>query len=407
MWMRRLSQNLREVWIEAVALCGLRYPAFVYGGGLSRDEIPVFCLHGVDAESFTPELAHLAENGYVTLSADELYDAVTGGPPAPKRSVMLTFDDGDQSVWTIGVPLLARYGMRATLFVIPGRTPGDSLTRPTLDDVWSGRITNTAFAQALAGTPTLMTWPEIIAAQASGILDLQSHSMTHALVFTSPQVMEFVNPSVRSVHPFELPLFRTAEGADALDTAPPLGTPLYRSAPGLSTRVRYLESAAVRQACVDYVAEHGGETFFARPQWREALQHVETEARSRWDGAPRYETPAERRAALLRELATSKRAIEERLPGHTVRHFCYPWGYGLPELADVAKEAGYVTSFWLDAHRCWSRVLRVGHDAHRIPRLGEGWIMSLPGTGRSSFASRMVEKVKRRFTEGSPYLTHA
>ncbi len=402
---QRIAHNLREIATEIVAVAGLRYPGFVYGGPLRKGEVPVFCLHTVEEQHFESQLLYLKHNGYTTLSTDEFYAVITRRRPAPERCVLLTFDDGWRSVWTTALPLLRRYGMRATLFVIPRRTPSTALLRPNLEDIWNGKVTRETFALSIQDTPDLMTWQEIAAAHESGVLDIQSHSLTHGLVYTRPEIVDFIHPELlEKLHPNEIPLLRNGAG-DYWTDKPLSGTPLYRSAPGLAVRTRYLESCQVRKTCVDYVAANGGEVFFRKPVWRAQLSRIEASARALAQDAG-YETRQERTAAVNRELTESKREIEQHLPGHRVRHFCLPWGYALSEVVDFLRKAGYLTNFWLDAPGCWSRCMRIGGDPLRIPRLGENWIRLLPGSQRDSLAFLLLAKLRRRFTQGSSYLTH-
>ena len=99
-----------------------RYPPFVTGGELPRGDVPVFVFHGAEPDSFSRKLAHLAENGYVTLSADEYVAVLRGQRKPEERAVVLTFDDGRGSVWSVAAPLLRRHGMKAVVFLVPGRT---------------------------------------------------------------------------------------------------------------------------------------------------------------------------------------------------------------------------------------------------------------------------------------------
>src|SRR5688500_1473809 len=96
-----------------------RYPPFVTGGPLPQGHIPVFVFHSLEPHRFARQLTHLADNGYVTLSADEYAQNLLGGRPAPARAVVLTFDDGRGSLWSVGYPLLRRFGMRGIVFLVP------------------------------------------------------------------------------------------------------------------------------------------------------------------------------------------------------------------------------------------------------------------------------------------------
>ncbi|MCX6375006.1 MAG: polysaccharide deacetylase family protein, partial [Armatimonadetes bacterium] len=113
---KKSIKNLREIASTALDLILLRYPGFVYGESCSR-AMPVFCFHGVEPESFEAMLAFLDTNGYVTLDADQYYALVTGLESAPQNAVVLTFDDGWGSLWSIGSPLLKRYAVKIVVFL--------------------------------------------------------------------------------------------------------------------------------------------------------------------------------------------------------------------------------------------------------------------------------------------------
>src|SRR3954471_8779691 len=75
------------------------YPAFLFGGSIG-DQLPVFHLHEVTAGWLEPRLRHLAENGYRTVTCDEIARlAIDGVRPGP-RAVALTFDDAWESAWS-------------------------------------------------------------------------------------------------------------------------------------------------------------------------------------------------------------------------------------------------------------------------------------------------------------------
>ena len=52
--------------------------------------------------SFERRLAHLKDNRYETLSADEYLAVLEGAAYPPERAVLLTFDDGRGSLWSVG-----------------------------------------------------------------------------------------------------------------------------------------------------------------------------------------------------------------------------------------------------------------------------------------------------------------
>lgn len=389
--LRKLGRGAREAWEVPRDLLLRRYPPFVTGGDLPRGDVPVFVFHGAEPASFARKLAHLADNGYVTLSADEHLAVLQGRRQAPPRAVVLTFDDGRGSVRSVAAPLLERHGMKAVVFLVPGRVgsrPGP--LPPTLEDVAAGRADETALLRREEGDGALLSWEEIEALARTGLFEFQSHSLRHARVHTGPQLAGFVTPaSRRGYDAFDQPLLREGE-RDLLGEEAPLGAPLLRSAPRTSEATRFFEDPAVREACVAEVAGSGGEGFFLRSDWEARLRRLF--ARARVSG--RLETPDERTAAIRTELAESRRLLAERT-GRPVRHLCYPWHAAGPTARRLAVETGYETAYCGKVPGV--PVTRPGGDPRSIARIGEDYLELLPGSGRATLAEVLRRKWVRRF----------
>jgi peptidoglycan/xylan/chitin deacetylase (PgdA/CDA1 family) len=67
---------------------------------------------------FEAHLVALAENGYTTISLYDLVAFLNQGTPLPDKPVILTFDDGYRDNFDHAFPLLVKYGMKATFFVV-------------------------------------------------------------------------------------------------------------------------------------------------------------------------------------------------------------------------------------------------------------------------------------------------
>ena len=99
---------------------------------LSQDEIstqvPILMYHHlsedvtnsemVSPEQFEAQIRALAEAGYTGISFDELQAYVLRGELLPEKPVVITFDDGYRSNYTLAYPILQKYGMKATIFAI-------------------------------------------------------------------------------------------------------------------------------------------------------------------------------------------------------------------------------------------------------------------------------------------------
>src|SRR6185369_11327649 len=102
--------------------------------------------------------------------------------------VALCFDDAWASLWTVAAPLLERYGLTAITYAIPARIEDAPACRPLV---------------ANAGVPgtdsPFVTWPELRALHASGVVDVQCHTETHSMVFCSTRLTGFVTPEYSRV----------------------------------------------------------------------------------------------------------------------------------------------------------------------------------------------------------------
>lgn len=74
----------------------------------------------LSTESFKEQLDYLKNNGYKTLTMQEFYDWKVGNLEIPKKSVLLTIDDGAMGTDTHLPAILEEYQMHASLFLITG-----------------------------------------------------------------------------------------------------------------------------------------------------------------------------------------------------------------------------------------------------------------------------------------------
>jgi peptidoglycan/xylan/chitin deacetylase (PgdA/CDA1 family) len=385
----RIGRQAREAWEVPRDLLLGRYPAFVTGGALPRGHVPVFVFHSLEPESFSRKLSYLADNDYVTLSATEYFQFLIGTRPAPLNAVVLTFDDGRGSLWSVGQPFLRRFGMRGIVFLVPGRIasrPGP--LPPTWDDVQARRETPEAITGREQGKGALLSWEEIEALARSGLFDFQSHTLTHARIHTRPRVAGFLTPDLRYGYAaMDVPLVEV-DGQDWMASGLPLGTPLLVSEPRTSEALRFYEDAAIRRECVAAVALEG-EGFFARHDWQARLRSLV----QRRPIPGRWETEAEREKALRRELTEARRLIEEHT-SQAVIHLCYPWHAAGPTARRLAREAGYRTAFVGKVRG--TPITLTGGDPMDIARIGDDYVELLPGKGRADLSSILRRKWRRR-----------
>jgi hypothetical protein len=344
-----------------------RYPGFLFGFPIGQ-RLPVFHFHESTPQSLEPALQYLAENGYRTVVSDALdrlvYDGVHPGP----HSVMLCFDDALASLWLVVAPLLRRYGFQAVTYAVPGRMTDAEAVRPTIE---SGPVD--AAAADRAANP-FVSWQELIALADSGVIDVQSHSLTHAMVFAGDQVIDVVRPEYSREHFMNRP--RIAEAPAMFLTPDRIGYPLFPCRSRLSDGRRFRPDVAACERVEAHVAAHGGTSFFDNPDWKAELEPLTAHI------GGTFETDDEQAADIALELGGAREVLEARLK-RPVRHMCLPWGITGRRTQETLKRLGVRTAF---ANRRAGR-LSVGHgdDPHYLRRLESRHIYALPGKGRRVF----------------------
>jgi len=71
----------------------------------------------VPARVFDQQMKYLKTHGYHVLNPSELLAFLEYRQGLPKKSVLITMDDGYRSVYNIAYPILKKYGFTATLFI--------------------------------------------------------------------------------------------------------------------------------------------------------------------------------------------------------------------------------------------------------------------------------------------------
>lgn len=95
----------------------------------------------VSADVFDAQMRWLKAKGYRTISTEEFAKWRFGKMRLPKKSVLITFDDGKYCAIKYGVPILAKYGFKATMFVIGSKVGNTTNIVPNapLESTYIGR----------------------------------------------------------------------------------------------------------------------------------------------------------------------------------------------------------------------------------------------------------------------------
>lgn len=102
-------------------------------------KIPVFTFHRIvpdnvkhekyendewtaSVDVFEQQIKYLYDNGYKTISLDQLYCWYKEECDFDKKTVVLTFDDGNYDDYYLVLPILKKYNYKATTFILGSRT---------------------------------------------------------------------------------------------------------------------------------------------------------------------------------------------------------------------------------------------------------------------------------------------
>ena len=113
---------------------------------------PMVISLAIDPTDFEWQMKYLVDHGYHTISTDEIYDFIEGKGALPDRPVLITFDDGYVDNYTNAYPILKKYNLKATIFIVTG------------------------FVSSRKG---YLTWDQLREMEQHGIM-AQSHTVTHA-----------------------------------------------------------------------------------------------------------------------------------------------------------------------------------------------------------------------------------
>lgn len=149
----------------------------IYFAVESDVKVPILMYHNIAEEypentvsaNITPELFEkhiktLLSFGYNPVSLSDYYSYITGNIELPENPIVITFDDGYLSNYEIAFPILQKYNVPASIFIVTstvGHTPE------------MGTVSYPHF-----------TWEQAKEMQDSGLVEINSHTHSHKNIAT-------------------------------------------------------------------------------------------------------------------------------------------------------------------------------------------------------------------------------
>lgn len=151
-------------------------------------------------ESFEENIETFLENGYTIISMKELADADIGKIKLPNKPLIITFDDGYYSNYEYIYPILKKYNIKASIFIVTDK-----------------------IGQEIDGIKYL-GWEECLEMQDSGLVEIFSHSKKHVFYNKLPvrEIRDDVKESYKLIEEHlgkqELKVFAYPYGAYTKET---------------------------------------------------------------------------------------------------------------------------------------------------------------------------------------------
>lgn len=140
-----LSAFLIVVLFSWLISAGTGVPILAYHQVREDDDI-----YSVTGAQFAEQMSYLESRGYHSISLEQLFDSYEGKATLPDKPVIITFDDGYEDNFQAALPIMEKYHMRGTVFVVAG----------------------------LVGTPEYLSWQQILEMKERHT-EIGSHTMTH------------------------------------------------------------------------------------------------------------------------------------------------------------------------------------------------------------------------------------
>jgi hypothetical protein len=330
---------------------------------------------------FEDQLAYLQANRARTILLPEWLEFRNGNKKTTGKEVCLTFDDGFLDNWVYAYPLAKKYGMRFTLFVALECLDPREIVRPTLEDVWRG-----ACREADLDARGYVSWQELKIMQESGVVDVQSHTMSHDKYIADEQLQGFYYGGANGIYPTwnAQPENKPFYLADLeFNRRLTWGTPLFTEKSAVIVRKKTIRPALLEEITTmtqlydlqdntqRIVFENVAKEVIANYQQKNIIiQNVESEA--------------DYQRRLEYEVVQSKTILEARLQ-KPVQFLCWPHGDNTAHAHAIARRSGYLAT-------TAGKMTAENDQVDRIPRIGT------PFSG-----NRWLSKEKFRYKFASHY----
>ena len=328
-------------------------------------------------DSFEEKMSILKRAGFSFIFWSEWYNHLLGKNKIKFKSVIITFDDGYLDNWVYVYPLLKKYGIKVTIFVNPEFVDSTIKTRPIHDPLRK--------LQAYE-TDGFLSWEEMRQMEASGLVDIQSHSLTHTWYFSTDEIIDFHHPNDKypwlgwNARVNRKPYYIKEDQSSFV----PFGTPIYKHEKSLICRRFYPSEKINSEMC--YFVSSQEDNWWKRKNCFKILFKKWCTLKEK-ENIGYWETANDYKKRVKYELSESKRIISQQL-NKDVNFICWPGGGYNQDVINIAKESGY---------KAWTLSSRDLSSYRNMPNANPEYIKRIGSSIKIYFRGKAVHTGNAKF----------
>ncbi len=277
---------------------------------------------------------------FSVITLKEYWEARNGLKEIPKNALVITLDDGYLDNWVWAFPFLKKYNLKATLFASPEFVDKKAKIRPVADP-------DIPVEKQIDGLENwgFLSWDEMREMEKSGLIDIQSHTMTHSKYFVSEKLTGFTKPGgdllypVGNLFPETKPYYIANESFEQLL---PYGYPLFDSASAIIARRVWINQSFIDEV-IQTLKDFDWKCYTGFRQVFEIIEPIYKAYKAKNDLIVKKETETEFKRRAVKEIVDSKTILEKEL-NKKIEFLCWPHGDNNLFAHQTAIEAGYLAT---------------------------------------------------------------
>ncbi len=264
---------------------------------------------------------------YSFITIKEYYQARKTGKNNKRNPILLTIDDGFLDNWLYAFPILKKHEIPATIFISPEMVDKREIVRTISSNV--------------SDNFGYMSWDEMRIMESSGLVDFQSHTMSHTKYSCSDKLVSFHHPNADCLYPVGnlFPDRKPYHIADKdFEKLLPYGFPFFEEKSSVISRKIKINPEFIEE-CLKRFENYD----FHHYNYALAFEHIMPIYKRYKDSdalITNCESEEEYKKRVFYEVVESKRIIEAQL-NKEVEFLCWPHGDNNDLSHEIAINNGY------------------------------------------------------------------